>query len=159
MPSFFPRLFSPLSSYSAGSASSFSLFSHRGYDRLPTTSGSSQQRITGSLTRSVHFTDSPIDQTESGDNGSEPEGQPLYRISASPLDTKPLPPVPRQLSPVRKLIRAGLLIFVIAVFIGLAMLVFVTIRAFSGPEEPDGAAAKRLSRPQQESQRDVGILK
>ena len=58
------------------------------------------------------------------------EEEELYRISSSPLDTKPLPPTPRQISWLRLFLCVILWVLAVAMFFVVAAGVFTFLRAF-----------------------------
>ncbi|ERF76402.1 hypothetical protein EPUS_06960 [Endocarpon pusillum Z07020] len=74
---------------------------------------------------------------------SEEEEEELYRISSSPLDSKPLPPTPRPLSPFRLFLRVILWLVAVVMFFGLGAVVFLGLRAFGRSEGADGGILRR----------------
>lgn len=71
------------------------------------------------------------------EGGRPEEEEELYRISSSPLDSKPLPPTPRSLSPLQLFLRIVLWLVAVVVFFGVGAGVFLALRALGRSEGAD----------------------
>ena len=69
---------------------------------------------------------------------AQEEEEELYRISSSPLDNKPLPPTPRQISALRLLLQTALFVATVVMFFVIAAGVFTFLRAFGSEGADEG---------------------